>query len=280
MNKIIEILLKNTTFNLEENRDKFVYSFEQLYQLPILKNILDLIITKAEKGETDFKIEVSKVWNRLAGHCQSSGIFSKIGEKIFHRHTHIITIKNINTDVVIHEIAHAIEKESGLDLNGEFRQVLAMDMNNKTPSNPMVANAVRTVMRDELKGYELKNIMSELFARYFELLGMSNECGGYGRFHFYYKDITGFFAHTTKWVEEKFNPTLTGKINPKISQYSSELISSLEPYKKKWTDNIKSTHQSSSEGKQLSNKWTSKTKSNFDWEKSYKEFEKKTLKDE
>ena len=85
MNKIIEILLENTTFNLEENRDKFVHSFEQLYQLPILKNILDLIITKTQKNETDFKIEVSSVWNRLAGHCKTEGVFSKLGEMVFHR---------------------------------------------------------------------------------------------------------------------------------------------------------------------------------------------------
>jgi hypothetical protein len=272
MNKILEILSKNLKFDLRENKEKFLKSFEQLYQLEILRPSLNLIVTKIKNGDVEFIIEVSSVWNRLAGHCQTTGFFEKVKDVVFHRKKHCITIKTITPDVIMHEIAHAIEKEIELDLNTEFRAVLGIDMKDRTASHPNVANAVKSVMRDELKEYDLTNIMSELFARYFELLAMSYECGGYGRFHFYYKDISGYMEQTTKWVIEKLNPAILKKIDSDVDGYSKDLVGNLKPYEKKWSEERAKSIYDRTQRIESQGKWTGITKSNTDWQKNYQEY--------
>ena len=69
MESITNILLSKTKFDLKENKEKFIQSFMQLYQLEILRPSLNLVVTKLKHGDAQFEIAVSKVWNRLAGHC-------------------------------------------------------------------------------------------------------------------------------------------------------------------------------------------------------------------
>ncbi|MFC1659221.1 hypothetical protein ACFL0U_01490 [Pseudomonadota bacterium] len=272
MNSIKEILLSKTKFDLEENKEKFIQSFVQLYQLEILRPSLNLIITKLKHNDAEFIIEVSKVWNRLAGHCTTTGFFEKIKDIFFHRKKYCVSIKTITPDVIIHEMAHAVDQEMELDLNAEFRFVLGEDMKNKVSSHPHVADAVRSVMRDELKGYDFKNIMEELFARYFELLAMSYECGGYGRFHFRYGDIVRYFVKTTEWVEKILNPKILEKIDSDVTEYSEKLVEELEPYKKKWSEETAKSIYNKTMRKGAVGKWSGITKSDADWQKSYEEY--------
>jgi len=277
---IIKTISLHTTSNFPEHKEKFLRNFEQLYQLPILRPTLNLITTKAKSELVKFAIEPSKVWNRLAGHCQTESIFSKIGDFFLRNHKHIISIKSINSEVIIHEIAHAIEKESGIDLNDEFRKVLGLDMKNRQSNNIQVARGVETIMVEQLKGYDKKHIMSELFARYFELLAMSYEVSGWSEYQFHYDDVTKYFANTTIWIEDVFNGIIGKKIDKKVLQWSNKLIQNLEPYKKKWTDDVKSESSKTQRSDAIgSKKWTGRTKSIGDWQKSYEEFSGEKLED-
>jgi hypothetical protein len=82
--------------------------------------------------------------------------------------------------------------------------------------------------------------MSELFARFFELLAMSRDVGGWGEYYFTYLEASKFFANTINWFFDTLNPILLKKSDIGIVATSAEFISNLEPYKKKWTDTIKS----------------------------------------
>jgi hypothetical protein len=82
--------------------------------------------------------------------------------------------------------------------------------------------------------------MAELFARFFEMLAMSKEVGGWGDYQFTYAEVSKFFYNVIEWFHGSLKPILLKKIDKEISVTSGEFISNLEPYKKKWTDKIKS----------------------------------------
>ena len=61
----------------------------------------------------------------------------------------MINIKTVECDIIMHEMAHAVEKTSGIDLNGDFRKVLGNDMKNRFSNNIQVASAVENVIKKE-----------------------------------------------------------------------------------------------------------------------------------
>lgn len=260
---LLEIVSKNTVSKFEGDKEKFLRKFEQLYRLPILRPSLNLIVTKCKKSEANFVVQPLKNWDRCVGHCQTKGFFGKMGDMFSRKLTHEIVIKTIESDIIMHEIAHAIEKTSGIDLNADFRKVLGLDMNGRVSSHLQVAPAVESVMKNELKSYKIHNVMEELFARYFELLAMSYEVGGFSRYQFKYENIVDYFINTTKWVEEYFNPLILKMIDGEVSKASEELVKNLKPYEKKWSEDVKQTHYSTNpEGVK---NWTSGTKSTSRW---------------
>lgn len=260
---LLEIVSKNTISKFEGDKEKFLRKFEQLYRLPILRPSLNLIVTKCKNGEANFVVQPLKHWDRCVGHCQTKGFFEKVGNMFSRRLTHEIMIKTIESDIIMHEIAHAVEKTSSIDLNGDFRKVLGLDMNGRVSSNLQVAPAVESVMKNELKNYKIHNVMEELFARYFEMLAMAYEVGGFSRYQFKYENIVEYFVNTTKWVEKYFNPLILKMIDGEVSKASEELVKNLKPYEKKWAEDAKQTHYfSNPDG---TKNWASGTKSTNRW---------------
>lgn len=277
---ILDIISQHTTADTHSNKELFLDKFKQLYQLPILHPTLNLVATKAKRGELTFKVIIPQHWDRLAGHCKTSSVFKKVKGVFKKQHKHEIVIKKLESDIIMHEIAHAMEKESGIDINKEFRTVLGYDMNSKTSGQLFITQAVTSVMQKELKNYKLENVMTELFARYFELLAMSYEVGGYSRYKFKYTEITEYFKNTTNWTESHLNPLLSKHCDSDIRQAAEELYSSLIPYKKEWTKEVgDSTHYSKQPIKHTASagKWSAKTTSSLDWQKQYEDLAGKFL---
>ncbi|HSQ98042.1 MAG TPA: hypothetical protein VLL98_05000, partial [Rickettsiales bacterium] len=201
---IINIISENTTAKFLGDKEKFLRKFEKLYQLEILIPSLSLIVSKCKNNQADFIIEPIKNWDRCEGHCQTKGFFEKIGGIFSRNLTNTINIKTIECSIVMHEIAHAVVAISGVNLNSDFRKVLASDLSEK--ASLKIAPMVQNIMKDELKPYKLNNIIDELFARYFEIIAMSYEVDGFSRYQFKYEDVVGYFKNTTFWVENYFNP--------------------------------------------------------------------------
>jgi len=260
---ILEIISKATTARYEGDKEKFLKKFEQLYQLEILRPSLNLIVSKCKNNQASFVVEPLKNWDRCLGHCQTKGFLSKIGGIFSKKLIHEIVIKTIESDIIMHEIAHAVEKSSGIDINGDFRKMLDADINGRTASHLQVAPAVESVMKTELKSYKLQNHMEELFARYFELLAMSYEVGGFSRYQFKYNDIVAYLKNTTYWVTNYFNPLISKMIDGTVENEAKKLVEVLKPYQKKWADDIKNTHYDiNSNG---TKNWASGTKSTNRW---------------
>lgn len=260
---ILDILSKATTAKFPDDKEKFMKKFEHLYQLEILRPSLNLILTKCKNGQANFVITPLRHWDRCLGHCQTKGFFGKIGDMFSRNLKHEIVIRTIESDIIMHETAHAVEKTSAIDLNGDFRTGIGLDMKNRRSSNLEVANAVDNVMKYELKNYKLNNVMEELFARYFEMLAMSYEVGGFSRFQFKYDDIVAYFENTTRWVKGYFNPLISKAIDKSVEAEANAFVSTLEPYKKSWAENAKHTqYQYNKDG---TKNWASGTKSTHRW---------------
>lgn len=260
---IINIISNQTTAKFSGDKEKFLKKFEQLYHLEILRPSLNLIVSKCKNKQANFVIEPLKNWDRCVGHCQTKGFFEKIGNLFSKNFTHTINIKTIDCRIIMHEIAHAVEKTSGIDLNSDFRRILGLDMNGKISSNLQVAPAVESVMIKELKSYKINNIMEELFARYFEMLAMSYEVDGFSKYQYKYEDIVAYFENTTLWIQNYFNPLITKMVDSDIKKETDNLIKNLQPYEKNWADDVKDTHYNFDErGKKI---WASGTKSTGRW---------------
>jgi len=123
--------------------------------------------------------------------------------------------------------------------------------------------AVQEVMVNELKSYQITDVMDELFARYFEMLAMSYEVGGFSRYKYHYHDVIRYFTNTTQWILNTFNPMISSMIDGSVQQDSQRLIESLGEYQKSWANSAKSREYSyTSEGKKL---WASGTQSTNRW---------------
>jgi len=260
---IIDIVSNQTTSKFSGDKEKFLKKFEQLYRLEILRPSLNLIVSKCKNKQANFIIEPLKNWDRCSGHCQTQGFFEKVGNLFSKNLIHTINIKTIECSIIMHEIVHAVEKTSGIDLNVDFRRVLGLDMNKNISSNLEVTSAVRNIMVNELKSYKINNIMEELFARYFEMLAMSYEIDGFLKYHFEYEDIIYYFKNTTLWIQNYFNPLITKIVDSDVEKEAKKLLETLQLYTKNWVDNSKDTHYNFDEqGKKI---WSSGVKSTSRW---------------
>lgn len=223
-------------FDLEEFNDKFF----SLYAIDIFKPLLDVVLTKIKENELKFKILPMKSWDRVNGHCETATIKEKENESIFYKKNYTIIIRTIESSIIIHEIGHAIEHISEIDINKDFRKNLSLDtQNHNKNTNIQIKTAVVDVMQKQLKNYELKSTMPELFARFFELIAMSYEVDGFKKYQYYYKDVSKYFKNTIKWVKNDLTNILLKKIDKTIKNETSLFTKSMEQYEKKWASKSK-----------------------------------------
>ncbi len=170
-------------------------------------------------------------------------------------------------NVILHEMAHAMDFESGIDLNEDFRKCIGFDMKDRTAPLITLQAEIQRLMIDALKTYPKEQFIAELFARFFELLAISREVRGSGDFKL--SDVLDHFVNVNNFLTKIFNPQIRAKIDPKIAVITEQLVVHLggqEP-QKKFADDVKSFYKTSDK------KWGSNVKSNAMWQKGWKKYE-------
>ncbi len=265
---IEEILNKVLKFEGANESKKFADQFASLYGIELYKDGLDLILTKAKQGGLTFEVKIVKGWDTNQG-CYLADqrkVYNKILKTFTHSLDHKIIIRNFAVNVLAHEMAHCLEVESGLVLNEDFRKAIGFDMKNRQPESVVLAGEMQRLMVDALKSYPSYQFISELFARYFELLSTSRDVAPNGSFTT--AQVMDFFINTSKWIREVFNPKIRSKINQEIAAHTSNLIANNSfKAEKKFADNEKSFYKKVDSTGQKS--WSKNVNSNANWQQSW-----------
>ncbi len=263
---IKKICAPQLEFEGVENLEKFVKTFADLYRIELFKDGLDLILTKMQQQHIKFEVRITKGWDTNLG-CfltEQKSFYDKTLGKVLRKTAPKIILRNLNHNLLAHEMAHALEFESGLNLGEDFRKAIGFDMKNRDPQSITLKAETKRLMVEALKAYPPHQFISELFARYFELLSVSRNVRATGDFTTL--EVMEFFENTTNFIEKIFNPQIKTKINPQIAQLTYELAKQirLEAPQQKFQERVESI-QRKSEGS-----WTKGTKSNAMWQEGWK----------
>jgi len=267
---IEEILKDHIAFEGVENSTKFISLFTKLYRIELFKDGLDLILTKVRNCELKFEVKIIKGWDTNVG-CylaEQDKVYNKLIGVFSSKLKHKIILRNLTTNVMAHEMAHALEVESGLILNDDFRRAIGLDMKDREASNVALKSTLKKVMIEDIKSYPEYQFISELFARYFEVLSISRDVNFSGDFET--RDVMEFFFNATKWIKEIFNLTIKSRIDQDIANHTRKLIDNDEiKVEKKFTDKIDSFYKKVDYSGNKT--WSANTKSNLDWQKNWEE---------
>lgn len=273
-----EIFNSQINFEGRDSSDKFLKFFCDLYRIELFKDGLDLILTKVQEKDLFFEVKIIKGWDTNVG-CyltEQNKVFNKITGVFSAKVKKTIILRQLNYNVLAHEMAHALEFESGINLGAEFRQAIGFDMKDRNPENFALKGEIKRLMVDALKSYPQNQFLSELFARYFELLSISRNVCSNGSFTTV--DVMNFFENTTNFLAKKFNPIIKKQINQKIANHSLEIVNQVKisQPKQQFQEKVESFHKKSQNNNQIS--WAKTTKSNASWQNAwnnYKELDNK-----
>ena len=246
----------NIDFDNLSNLEEFNFKLFRLYYLDLLRPSLSALITKIKHGEAKFSVSVLKSWDRVAGHCVTATTSQLENESVFLKKNYKISIKSIESSIIMHEIAHAIEHISNINVDGDFKKFLELDIKINNTKNMQISSAVKTILFDELKNYDIASISSELFARVFELIALSVEVDGLKNFQYNFQSIFLYFSNTIKYIKEILNPILLKNVDDDILKSSEEYCKYIKKYEKKWASRAK--YSKFTDGKN----WSSNIKSN------------------
>lgn len=269
---IEEILSQVLKFEGVNDSKKFARLFTSLYGIALYKDGLDLILTKAKNNQLKFEVKITKGWDTNVG-CyltEQRKVYNKFLKNFTHQLDHKIIIRSLAVNVLAHEMAHCLEVESGLVLNEDFRKAIGFDMKNRKPDSVVLAAEMQRLMIDALKSYPSYQFISELFARYFELLSISRDVEPSGSF--LTTQVTDFFVNTSKWVEQIFNSEIKSKIDPEIANYTGNLIANgAFKQEKQFADTSKSFYKKIDESGKKS--WSKNVNSNANWQQSWQKYQ-------
>lgn len=258
------------TFEGIDESDKFARYFCDLYRIDIFKDGLDLILTKLYEKDLTFEVHLIKGWDTNLG-CyltEQSRTFNKVAGVFSSKIKKKIIIKSFSHNVLAHEMAHALEFESGLDLGQEFRKAIGLDMKNRQADLLTLRAEIKRLMVDALKAYPENQFISELFARYFELLSVSRNVIGKGDFET--SQVMDFYQNVTNYITKIFNPKIKKLIHPTISKKTIEIAKAVQIKgpEKKFSDNVNSFYKKTdSSGKKS---WAKNVNSNSMYLESWK----------
>lgn len=268
-NFLKKIFASQLDFEGSDRSEKFLKSFFNLYRIELFKDGLDLILTKIKEKHLRFEIRITKGWDTNVG-CfltEKKNFYDKTLDKFFQKKSLKIILRQLSCNVMAHEMAHALEFESRINLGEEFRQAIGFDMKDRQPQILTLKAEVKRLMVEALKSYPPHQFLSELFARYFELLSVSRNVCEAGSFAT--SDVMDFFLNTTNFVEKIFNPKIQSKIDPEIAAMTSEIARQVKlstPHQK-FQEKVESFHTKSENSEKTA--WSKNVKSNADWQKSW-----------
>ena len=279
MNFLEQIIAPHLKFEGLNETEKFARFFADLYRIEIFKDGLDLILTKVDQGDLPFEVKLVKGWDTNVG-CyltEQNKVFNAVLGKFSRQIKKKIILRNFSHNVMAHEMAHALEFESGINLGKEFNQCLSVDLgvpsiaaelnekygdlaaqknyatkhaelNIRKASLSTLDAQIKRLMFDALKAYKPEQYLSELFARYFELLSLSRDVHGSGDFTS--AEVMDFFVNTTNFVTKIFNPKIRDKIDLQIANQTNEIKAQvlLTKPEKKFQDNVNSFYKQQGEG--------------------------------
>lgn len=271
-NIISEIFQPQTKFEGINNIEKLSKMFLSLYKIDLYKDGLDLILTKIDEQDLEFEVKIIKDWDTNVG-CfltQQNNFLDKTIGKIFKKQSLKIVLRQLSIDVLAHEMAHAVDFESKLNLNEDFRKAIGFDMKDRQPQILTLRALNQSVMIDALRKYPPNQFLSELFARYFELLSLSRDVSKNGDFST--QDVMNFFENTTNYIKNTLNPRIRTQINPEIARKTADLIKNVDfsANNEKFSEKVNSFHQKPSD---LGSKsWSKNVRSNSSYQESWNKF--------
>lgn len=250
--------------------EKFISFFSNLYRIELFKDGLDLILTKLQQKKLKFEIAQMQGWDTNLG-CfltEQKSFYDKTLGRFLRKSEPKIILRGLSYNVLAHEMAHALEFESGIDLGQTFRTAIGHDMKGRDPQILTLKGEVKRLMVDALKSYPQNQFISELFARYFELLSISRNVCANGSFST--QDVMNFYANVTNFIEKIFNPKIKAQIDPKIANLTTNIVAKvkLEKPQPKFQEKVESV-QRKSQGS-----WSKATKSNAMWQAGWNKYNK------
>ncbi len=263
MNEFLQnIFAPQVSFEGNADLEKLCKTFAQLYRIEIFKDGLDLILTKVEQRDLKFEVKITKGWDTNLG-CyltEQSKVFNKLMGSFSNSVKKTIILRQVTANLMAHEMAHALEFESGINLGEEFRKCIALDMNGRKPSSVVLQGEIKRLMVDALKAYPQHQFISELFARYFELLSVSRNVRATGDFTT--SEVMDFFANTTNFITKIFNPKIQRKIDQDIAQKTALIVQEKqkEAPQQKFQERVESLR------KKTQGSWSKGVKSNAMWQ--------------
>ena len=272
-NIIYQKFSPQTTFEGLNNIDKLCKMFSQLYRIDLYKDGLDLILTKLSQKQLNFEVKIIKDWDTNIG-CfltEQQSVFDKTIGKFFAKKNLKIILRQLSYNVLAHEMAHAVDFESGLDLNDDFRQAIYLDLSSTQPTIITLKSHAHRLMIEAVKSYPKNQIINELFARYFELLSISRDVCTNGDFST--NDVMNYFANTTKYITEILNPFIKKQIDQIIANQTISVASDVKinNHGQNYREKIDSFHQKQASDGQKS--WAKNTKSNHIYHNSWNKYQ-------
>ena len=272
-NIIYQKFSPQTTFEGLNNIDKLCKMFSQLYRIDLYKDGLDLILTKLSQKQLNFEVKIIKDWDTNIG-CfltEQQSVFDKTIGKFFAKKNLKIILRQLSYNVLAHEMAHAVDFESGLDLNDDFRQAIYLDLSSTQPTIITLKSHAHRLMIEAVKSYPKNQIINELFARYFELLSISRDVCTNGDFST--NDVMNYFANTTKYITEILNPFIKKQIDQIIANQTISIVSDVKinNHGQNYREKIDSFHQKQASDGQKS--WAKNTKSNHIYHNSWNKYQ-------
>ncbi|MBU6338532.1 MAG: hypothetical protein KGQ36_00950 [Rickettsiales bacterium] len=258
-----------------DNSEKFLKLFCDLYRIELFKDGLDLILTKVKEKDLNFEVKIIKGWDTNVG-CyltEQSKVFNKVFGNFSNSIKKKIILRRLSHNLMAHEMAHALEFESGVNLGEEFRKCIGLDMKDRDPQSIVLKGEIKRLMVEALRAYPQHQFISELFARYFELLSISRDVRANGDFTT--AEVMDFFANTTNFIKQKFNPLIKAKIDSKIANHTIEIVNQVRitENKQQFQEKVESFHKKTTS--QGVKSWSSNIKSNASWIKGIELEDKK-----
>lgn len=217
--------------------EDFIKIIERLYQHSVFKDILDLTATLCYHGKLKFSLSEKKFYEIDSGNCKTidHGVFNSILKSLIRRKKYEVSIKKVKPDVIIHELAHMLEKEGKHPVDFIFADAMRSDIN--SISNLSLKAATNELMVDGLKGYPASEQCSEQFARYFQLLALSREIAGKdAEYGFSLSDLAKSFKRTQFWITKNVFSFIKPKISSIIAKNSAILVKSEVTIEHKWSE--------------------------------------------
>ena len=260
-----KIFAPQLAFEGVDQSEKFLKLFCDLYRIELFKDGLDLILTKVQEKRLGFEVKIINGWDTNLG-CfltENKNLYDKTLGKFFRKKDLKIILRNLSHNLLAHEMAHALECEGGINLGDDFRKAIGFDMKDREAQMLPLRAEIKRLMVDALEAYPPHQFLSELFARYFELLSVSRNVHATGSFST--AEVMAFFENTTNFIEKIFNPQIKSQINPKIAAITSEIAKQvkLAAPEQKFQERVDSFHKKSESS------WSKNVKSNADFQNSW-----------